>query len=131
MDKDTGGPRIEQMALLAAYITATMLTHKCFHRPNPRVTGPKAHPDDIILHGLPDLPKLRELAYDALGILHILHTIFYNPLTNTIGSHYSDHLNPTWFTWNTHTIRLLAAIIIAATIRLAAFSALGTSPYLP
>jgi len=116
------------LALGASFLISGYLTYRCWLPPNPhpsastdRATNPL--PKDKIAMSSKAV-QIRRLTGLCLWIAHAAVTLFY-PAPPTLLCPNSNNLSSSLFTWTPYSAAVVAAIMLAAPIRLLAFKHLG------
>jgi protein-S-isoprenylcysteine O-methyltransferase Ste14 len=119
-------PDLPTITLSLLILLSTYLTALVFTPPNLNPTTQKVQDRVFQITG-PTFLRLRRLLVLFVGVYHAYLTITYQspPSSPLLFCPRPENLNAALFTWNIHTILCIAAILIAAPIRLLAFRQLG------
>lgn len=110
----------QNVSLAICLLVCTTLSNLTFTSPNPPPKTPYAH--DRLAKKMASVHWGR-YALNSMWCYHILLTLF--PEKRASVCLHPDLLNPDLFTWTPSTVAFVAAVLLAAPIRLLAFAQLG------
>jgi protein-S-isoprenylcysteine O-methyltransferase Ste14 len=116
-------PDLKSLSLTLCILLSSYTTYLCGTPPNP-TPYKSTNPDSMSIAVTPSALFIRRLINVSLGIYHAFLTATYPSPPRTICPQPS-HLAPYLFTWTPHSIICITAILLACSLRLSAFSALG------
>jgi len=119
----TTPPPLPNILLASTILSSTYLTDLVLTPPNPNPTS-SATRDTVRPVTGPTFLFFRRLTVISIGLYHAFLALTYpSPPSNICPR--PENLNPALFTWNPHTLLCLAAILVAAPVRLLSFKQLG------
>ncbi|PBP16127.1 isoprenylcysteine carboxyl methyltransferase [Diplocarpon rosae] len=115
-------PDVSSVLLSFTTLVVIYLTLQCYTPPNP---APVCDTEDRIFPFAGDFFLLiRRLTFAVLGLYHAILMLYPNSPPTVLCPNPSN-LNPSLFTWTTHSMICFGIVFIAAPIRLLAFAQLG------
>lgn len=117
-------PDLKALSLSLTILLSTYTTYLCGTPPNPTPYDSKS-PDSMKNAVSPRAIFLRSFTNVFLGVCHAFLCLTY-PAPPRLFCPRPSNLSPSLFTWTPQTIASIAIILLGSSIRLSAFSALGT-----
>jgi protein-S-isoprenylcysteine O-methyltransferase Ste14 len=116
-------PDLKALSLSLCILLSTYTTYLCGTPPNPTPYY-STNPDSMSAAVTPSALLIRRLINVSLGLYHAFLALTYPSPPRTVCPNPS-HLAPYLFTWTPHSIICITIILLACSLRLSAFSALG------